>query len=112
MEDKDKKENMEDCNCMLCKTRSMMHGKMCCGWGGHRHSFLRIVLLLVILAIVFSVGVKLGEFKSEFRGSQMEKGYYGGFHSRQIMMYPEVNCKYGITPGCGNNIPQSSTTPR
>jgi len=55
------------------------------------------------------MGVKLGEFKSEFRGSY-GRGYYGDFRGRG-MMYPDGNY-YGMMPGYLNGIPQASTTPR
>lgn len=50
----------DDCSC------HGMHG----GW--HKHFLLKIILILVILGIVFSVGVKVGEFKAMFLGG------YGG----------------------------------
>lgn len=57
----------------------------CGGWCGGTHKFaiLRILLLIGIIWIVFSLGVKIGEFKGEFGGgygrySMMRGGYYGG----------------------------------
>lgn len=71
-----------------------MCGEKCCGsmWcpcGSHFgwvSVVLRIVLALIILAIVFLAGVKLGEFKSSFEGysgrnhgiRMMGTQYYGG----------------------------------
>ena len=89
MEDKNKNENAENCNCIMCRAR-----------GGHRHSFIRFILLLVIIAIVFSLGVKIGELKSEFGGS------YGFHMNRGYMMYPMMY------PGANYWYGQSSTTPR
>ena len=110
MEDKDKKEGMDDCSCMGCKARGMFNGKTGCGWGWHWHSLIRLFFLIILVALVFSMGVKLGEFKSEFRGSY-GRGYYGDFRGRG-MMYPDGNYYYGMMPGYLNGIPQASTTPR
>ena len=59
--------------------------KMCghgmCGCGHHRHFWLRWLLGLIILAAVFCIGVKVGEFKGEFgRG-------FGGYKGHQMMRY-------------------------
>jgi hypothetical protein len=61
------------------------HGGMCCGGmngcGGHHMGFhiLRWVLGIIIILMVFSFGVQIGEFKSAF-----ESGQYG---SRGMMRY-------------------------
>jgi len=59
-----------------------MHGHGMCGCGcGHRHFWLRWLLGIIILAAVFCVGVKVGEFKGAFgRG-------LGGSRGRQMMRY-------------------------
>jgi len=64
-----------------------------CGyvWGGgmHRFSILRIILALLIACAVFSVGVKVGEFRSRFG-----EGFFdypmmqGGFGGGRYMMNP------------------------
>lgn len=61
------------CNCMNCR-------------GGHRHMLIRLILGLIILAIVFCLGVKIGEFKGEF-GGQGRHGFYG---QRGMMGYPNI----------------------
>jgi len=49
--------------------------------GHHRYFVLRWVLGLLILAIVFCLGLKIGEFKSEVYG-----GNYGGYGQTHRMM--------------------------
>ncbi|MEK7195305.1 MAG: hypothetical protein AAB655_01265 [Patescibacteria group bacterium] len=73
MEDNKKDEGQK---CPVCHG---MHGHLgCWGYGGHgRHFLLRIIIMLAIIALVFSVGVKLGELKSYFGG-----GYYGNLMMR------------------------------
>ncbi len=71
--------------CNSCGACGMCGNNMgCCGWHGRhmRHSVLRWILGLIILGIVFSVGMKIGEFKG-----QIEAGWYGGMMSRGVMEY-------------------------
>lgn len=105
MENENKKEESEGCNCMCCKARGMMHGKMFHGgMGHHRFMFLRVILLLVILACIFSFGVKLGEFKSDLYGPRFEK-----YTSRHEMM---KYSNYDITPTCGSRTTTPTATPQ
>ena len=56
---------------------------MChCGFG-HRYVLLRWLLGIIILAMVFCLGVKIGEFKGSFGG---EFGGYGSYHGHHRMM--------------------------
>lgn len=83
------------------------HGGMCGGMngcGGHHMGFhiLRWVLGIIIILMVFSFGVQIGEFKSAFEGGQ-----YG---SRGMMRYnygyqQPVNMMYGY----GGVVPASAT---
>ncbi len=104
MENENKKEEMGGCGCPCCKVHGMMHGKMCYGGKG-RHCFmiLRVILLLVIIACIFSFGVKLGEFKSYLYGSRFEE--YNSHH--EMMKY----LNYGATPTCGSKTATPTTTP-
>lgn len=61
--------------------------KQCCGilcHGGHHGFFvktiIRMVLMFIILAIVFCLGVKIGEFKMEMKGA-----YGGEFYGKHMM---------------------------
>jgi len=70
------------------KNMSMKSG-MCecgcgCGWP-HGHRMFRVILGLIILAIVFAIGVKVGEVKSRFEGGFGRRMYY---HSYPTMMQP------------------------
>ena len=48
-----------------------------CGWH-HGHSLFRVLLGLIILAMVFWFGVKIGEIRQEIRLNG-----YGGYHESQ-----------------------------
>lgn len=68
--------------CHECVQSNMGCGNCGQGRGGHGHSFfLRMILGLAIIGIVFSVGVKVGEFKGMFDDE---------YHSGRTMMrdYP------------------------
>jgi len=65
----------------------MAKGRMCncgcgCGWV-HGHRIFRIVLALIVLALVFAFGVKIGEFHSARFGG---RGFYGRT-MRPMMMF-------------------------
>jgi hypothetical protein len=69
--------------CGMCGGCSHCHG------GHHRFHLLRWVLGLVIILMVFSFGVQIGEFKSAFENGQ---GYSGG----HMMRYGyQPNMMYG-----------------
>ncbi len=72
--------NHDGGRCMMCS----MHGGMCGGCG--KHHFLRIVLKLIVLALVFWAGVKIGELKGYY-----EAGYFGS----PRMMWGAQNGAYG-----------------
>jgi len=60
-----------------------MHGHGMCGCG-HRHFFwLRLLLGLIILAVVFGIGVKVGEFKGAFGRGFGRQGNYNVRYLRQ-----------------------------
>ncbi|PIR44302.1 hypothetical protein COV23_00425 [Candidatus Wolfebacteria bacterium CG10_big_fil_rev_8_21_14_0_10_31_9] len=79
----------------------------CCfsNWhNGGKHRLLRWVLMIVILGIVFSFGVKLGEFKTYIKG-----GYY---NERGDRNYSGKNFYGpGMMRGSYGNYPDSTTTP-
>jgi len=73
----------------------------------HGHFILRWILGLLILAIVFAFGVKIGELKSGFAGSG-----FGHYRSQQFQGYPR---QYRTMPlGSGimgaSGAPATSTT--
>jgi hypothetical protein len=90
VKNKDTNGHPEGCRCMMCRhgmcgtMGSMCGGMKCCG-GGHRFIVFRIIRIfisIVILAIVFSLGVKIGELKAVLNGGygySMMGGY--GNHS-------------------------------
>lgn len=85
--------------------------KMCgCGHGYHRHFWLRWLLGLIILGLVFCVGVKVGEFKSEFGGAfGMRGGHHTRYFFKPIMQgYPGVMMNQG---GYMMSLPKATTTP-
>ncbi len=94
---KDKKMCGEN-TCGGCEAHSSCGtGCGCGGWcaGTHKHGLLRIALLIAIVVIVFSMGVRIGEFKGEFsrgygysRHGMMQQGYYyGGAATDQNAVY-------------------------
>lgn len=70
------------CECPCC--RGYKYGT----WG-HGHYFARWLLGLIILGIVFSLGVKIGEFRGYYGG---DFGLYEFGHHR--MMYPSFSKKW------------------
>lgn len=86
--------------CKMCG-----HGRWgCC----HRFFWLRLVLGLIILAAVFCIGVKIGEFKGEF-GRDFDR--FGG---RQMMRYYpqrayQLGQPWGMMQTSGATVPQSNT---
>jgi len=105
--EENKKDNSGECE---CQGHEMMHGGMhsCCGGG--KHMFLRCILGIVIIMIVLTLGIKLGEMKSIINGdnySMRGNGYYG---------YSVRNNDNGMMTNmllrmCGKNLQQSTTTP-
>lgn len=114
MENSNNFKNSEDCK---CSGHSCAH---CNGhiWHGGKHVVLRWILGIAILAIVFGVGVKVGEFKTFLEGS-----FDGGnFRPGPMMMWNRYGGNYnapdGYYPGPGmmrwyfQNQPGATTTPR
>jgi len=77
-----------NCNCVSCG----MGAHCACCHGHGRYMVLRWILGLIILAVVFWVGVKIGEFKGSF-----EYGY--GMQYRNTMHYKGG---YGMMGGYGS----------
>lgn len=75
----------------FCK---MCGNGMCCG---HRHFWLRWLLGIIILATVFCIGVKIGEFKGAFGGNFYNRG---GNNTRFFQSgYPNGMMRQGYQPG-------------
>lgn len=76
-------------NC--CNAGNCVEGRNNCGH--HRFFLFRLALGIIILVIVFSVGVKMGELKgmfdNDYRDGYMMRGYgvYGRPMMQQPMMY-------------------------
>jgi hypothetical protein len=56
------------CGCPMCKRWSGTHG--CCSWQW-RKCLLRTLFTVFAMLIVFLIGVKVGEFKSEYRQNKI-----------------------------------------
>lgn len=74
--------------CEVCKSH---HGTDCCGPYHYPFRILRWVLGLLIIFIVFSVGVKIGEFKGSIEGDWG----YGYGHRGMMIRYGQPNMYYG-----------------
>ncbi len=111
---------MEACKNM-CRGCGMMGGKMGCG-GIRGHFFLRMILGLFILAVVFAAGVKLGELKVTIEeglyGYQMMRGGHLGTPGLYMMGGEGVDSNAGYGSGMGRSkyeaggTQQTTTTPR
>ena|SRR3989344_4431032 len=67
--------------CSMCETGTASGG-CCSGFsrGGHGHCFVRFIIVIALLAIVFSAGVSFGErrayeFGGGWHGAGMMRGY-------------------------------------
>lgn len=81
-----------------------MHDHMgCCHGFGHKHFLLRLLLGIAILAVVFCLGMRIGEFKGEFRS-----GFYGGYGRPMMGGYDSDNAWYG--PGMMRTLPVPPAT--
>ena len=87
-------------NNMTCHScgQEGMGGSNCCGQSHHRHFLLRMLLGIAIIMIVFSVGVKIGEFKGMFDnegfgGYRMMHGQYQNqnYYPMDYMMNGGIN---------------------
>lgn len=87
--------------CYHCRFRGMRSGWDCpCGYGHihiHRHFFLRLILAVVVAALVFYVGVKVGEIKSAFSGYFY--GRYSDYGTQQPYPYQLYNGGYMMGGG-------------
>lgn len=113
-------------NFMEGQNNNHQHSDQSCQWHGHRYFFLRWILGIIILIIVFSFGFKLGEFSSFINGgenygygSMMENGYWNPAAHCNMMWPVYQNQNYSRTPnyfyGPGmmeGYYLQSTTTPR
>lgn len=98
----------ETCSCGCCSSgKGMASGCSCgCGWrggwnGGGRMLF-RVLLGLIILALVFWMGVKVGELRSEL---------YYGFGPRYTTGYNRVMPMMQGYGSSGTAVPVPSATP-
>ncbi len=91
-----------NCNCRMCR----MYGH------GHRFFLLRIILGLIILGFVFCVGVKVGEFKNEFRGMRGQGHMRGGYQQMPMMRTFNMAAPSGMMQSSGTMMisPTTATT--
>ena len=92
-ETKTEQNKKQDCDCSDCcgggyHHANWMHGHV------HRFLILRVFLMCLILFIVFMVGVKIGEFKSEIRGIYGDGQYFR--HNTRIMDQLKPNYRYNM----------------
>lgn len=85
----------EGASCTHCQGMGMCcaHGQ----WTTGKYAALRWLLGLLILAITFAIGIKIGEFK----GSYMNDGYFGEKMHRGMMRTNNGDMMY-FTPGMGS----------
>ena len=85
----------------------------CTHWGGGRHRFilLRILLGLALIAIVFCVGVKVGQFKERFGLGRNGSGSHWRMQYGPMSNYnypvPIGNMMYynqGFAPNSGQSV--------
>ena len=121
-------EDKKECEGGVCKPGhhpSMCASTCCSGMG---HVLLRLALGLVILAVVFSMGIKLGELKATL-GNDGGYGYGGNKMMRNERFYRMMPTQGEFAPGIntwgpqmmrgggnwtGPNVPQptATSTPR
>jgi hypothetical protein len=116
-----RKDDMDDNGHYHNHDHAHCNGMMC--WGGHRFSVLRFVLLLLLVAFVFSVGVKFGELEGQieagyghmsdrggydmqqYGGGYMDSGYMngsnGGMMNERGMPMQEVSPAHPMMPATG-----------
>lgn len=86
-----------------------------CVWcfGGHHFSWLRLLVLIILIGIVFAFGVKVGEYRSYWGYGYGGYGYpmMGGSYGYPYMMGNPGYYNYYYPGGMmqGRNLPQ--TTP-
>ncbi len=91
--DENKKDHPEGCRCFLCQGG---HCAWCGGYHG-RHPLVKLIFILVVLAVVFWLGVQIGEVKSLYAGYGW--GGYGPGGYRMMGSYGPGNAYYGYGPG-------------
>lgn len=92
MNDKEKKDYEGEEWCPGCRNMFDWHnGK------GRRFFFLRWILGIFILIIVFWLGVKVGQFSGFYRGNYGYPMMGGGYY--RSMMYPGYDYDYNQYPG-------------
>lgn len=100
---------------MMCQGHGLMCGGMHSSCCGGRHRLLRLILGLVILGVVFSAGVKLGELKAV-----ISEGLYGSYMFPGHIMWRGSNGQYAYPQGWGmmggrdesDYSPKATSTPR
>ena len=113
MDIQENKKEETKCACAWCSCKEWAS---CGSWG--KHWFLRLIIKLLVLAFVFGVGVKIGEFKADFRnefyGGHMRGGYYmmrGGTPNGWGGMM-QGGVPYGGNGMMRWGVPTSSTLPQ
>lgn len=84
MPEERKKEGKNVCDCGCCGSHTGMMGMCSCGAHGGTRMLFRLLLGLIILALVFWMGVKLGELRSELYYG------YGPRYSTTMRGYPSM----------------------
>ena len=112
---KDKNNGEMGCKCPVCPSNNgMCYGNMCGPhhpwryWGGG-HGLLRFILWIVIIGIIFSFGVKVGELKATFNNNGYGYWGYGDYNHMNKMM--NTNGGYYLPMPYGMML-YGSTTPR
>lgn len=80
----------------MCGGCGMCQGRMCGMGGGCGYHIIRWILGIAIIVIVFTLGVKLGEFKGtlESNGYRMMRASSYGDYGRA---YPMMGGYYGVS---------------
>lgn len=104
MEEENKKEEKccENGSCEKCKHCPMM---ACCAGKKHCH-FLKLLIVVVVLVVIFCLGVQLGELKEEARSCHSSRGGMMNWEDNGLkpMMY-----NFKITDGQQNVAPETTT---
>ncbi len=83
------------------------HGACCSCSSGHYHGFgwglLRVIIGLIVLGLVFSFGIMVGQFKAYVNG-------FGGGHGFRMMRSYDAYPGYQVMTGGGYAVPPTETT--
>ncbi len=100
------------CKCWGCMGRNW-YGNGCCGHRGFR--IFRLIFIVIALFVAFSLGVKLGEIKSNAYGMEgfRDHGFYGdsgyptmgGYYGGGMM--PQLNQQAVPQYGAPSAVPQN-----